>query len=41
MLIKSLAQPWKEMCYSDQDLQHYTNTYGYKQQEYIAVVCMS
>ena len=25
---KSLAQPWKETSYSDQDLQHYTKTYG-------------
>ena len=25
---KSLARPWKETSYSDQDLQHYTNTYG-------------
>jgi len=25
---KSLARPWKETNYSDQDLQHYTNTYG-------------
>jgi len=24
----SLAQPWKETSYSDQDLQHYTKTYG-------------
>ena len=24
---KSLAQPWKERSYSDQDLQHYTKTY--------------
>jgi len=25
---KSLAQPWKETSYSDQDLQYYTKTYG-------------
>jgi len=25
---KSLARPWKETSYSDQDLQHYTKTYG-------------
>ena len=25
---KSLARPWKETNYSDQDLQHYTKTYG-------------
>jgi len=25
---KFLARPWKETSYSDQDLQHYTNTYG-------------
>ena len=25
---RSLAQPWKETSYSDQDLQHYTKTYG-------------
>ena len=25
---KSLARPWKERSYSDQDSQHYTNTYG-------------
>jgi len=25
---KSLALPWKETSYSEQDLQHYTNTYG-------------
>ena len=25
---KSLARPWKERSYSDQDLQHYTKTYG-------------
>ena len=24
---KSLARHWKETSYSDQDLQHYTNTY--------------
>ena len=24
---KSLARPWKETSYSDQDLQHYTKTY--------------
>jgi len=27
---KSLARPWKETSYSDQDLQHYTKTYGVK-----------
>jgi len=27
---KSLAQPWKETSYSDQDLRHYTKTYGVK-----------
>jgi len=27
---KSLARPWKETSYSDQDLQHYTKTYGRK-----------
>jgi len=36
---KSLARPWKETSYSDQDLQHYIKIYGYKQQEYIPVVC--
>jgi len=25
---KSLARPWKETSYSDQDSQHYANTYG-------------
>jgi len=25
---KSLARPWKETSHSDQDLQHYTKTYG-------------
>jgi len=25
---KSLARPWKDTSYSDQDLQHYTKTYG-------------
>ena len=25
---KSLVRPWKETNYSDQDLQHCTNTYG-------------
>jgi len=25
---KSLARPWTETSYSDQDLQHYTKTYG-------------
>ena len=25
---KSLALPWKETSYNDQDLQHYTKTYG-------------
>jgi len=25
---KSLARPWKETSYSDQDLQHCTKTYG-------------
>ena len=25
---KSLALPWKETSYSDQELQHYTKTYG-------------
>jgi len=25
---KSLARPWKETSYSDQDLQHYTKMYG-------------
>jgi len=25
---KSVALPWKETSYSDQDLQHYTNTNG-------------
>jgi len=25
---KSLARPWKETSYSDQDLQHNTKTYG-------------
>ena len=25
---KSLARPWKETSYSEQDLQHYTKTYG-------------
>ena len=25
---KSLARPWKETSYSDQNLQHYTKTYG-------------
>jgi len=25
---KSLARPWKETSYSNQDLQHCTNTYG-------------
>ena len=25
---KSLARPWKETSYSDQDLQHYTKAYG-------------
>ena len=25
---KSLALPWKETSYSDQDSQHYTKTYG-------------
>ena len=25
---ESLAQPWKETSYSDQDLEHYTKTYG-------------
>jgi len=38
---KSLARPWKETCSSGQDLQHYTKTYAYKQQEYIPVVCIS
>ena len=37
---KSLARPWKETSYSDQDLQHYDKTYGVKKkQKYIAVVC--
>jgi len=27
---KSLARPWKETKYSEQDLQHYTNIYGHK-----------
>ena len=27
---KSLARPWNETSYSDQDLQHYTKTYGVK-----------
>ena len=42
---KSLARPWRERSYSDQDLQHYTKTYSIqttgiyscKQQEYIPV----
>ena len=25
---KSLARPWKETSYNDQDLQHYNKTYG-------------
>jgi len=36
---KFLARPWMETSYSDQDFQHYTNTYGYKQQGYIPAVC--
>jgi len=39
VLIKSLARRWKETSYSDQHLQHYIKIYGYKQQEYIPVVC--
>ena len=34
---KSLAQPWKETSYNDQDLQNYTKT---MQQKYMPVVCM-
>jgi len=37
---KSLARPWKETSYSDQDLQHYNRLMVYKEQEYIPVVCM-
>jgi len=29
----------KETSYSDHELQHYTKTYGLKQQQYIALVC--
>jgi len=35
---KSLARPWKETSYSDQDLQHYTKTYGVQKQQYIPAV---
>jgi len=36
---KSLALPWKETSYSDQDLQHYTKTYG-TQTKYIYLCCL-
>jgi len=38
---KSLAQPWMETSYSDQDIQHFTKTYGVQKEEYIPVVCMT